>query len=116
MKPLRILVVEDDPVIGMLLGEMLLAMGHEVCSIERDEGGAVAAAARHHPDLVIADATLGAGSGLRAIDTMQIGRMLRHQFIAGDALRVARLRPDAVILQKPFNEAALTLGMRQAFA
>ena len=35
MTTLRIMVVEDDMLIGMLLGEMLEAMGHEICAIER---------------------------------------------------------------------------------
>ena len=49
MKVLRILVVEDDALIGMLLAEVLVGMGHEVCAIEANEADAVAAAARCRP-------------------------------------------------------------------
>jgi CheY-like chemotaxis protein len=44
MKALRILLVEDDSMVGMFLGMTLEQMGHEVCSIETTEAGAVAAA------------------------------------------------------------------------
>ena len=36
MKPLRILVVEDDLMIGPLLAEMLEDLGHVVCAVEVD--------------------------------------------------------------------------------
>jgi DNA-binding response OmpR family regulator len=44
MRALRILLVEDDSMIGMFLGMTLEQMGHEVCAIESTEAGAVAAA------------------------------------------------------------------------
>ena len=68
MKALRILVVEDDPLIGMLLAEVLEGLGHEVCAIEANEADAVAAAARCSPDLMIVDARLGDESGIAAVD------------------------------------------------
>ncbi len=42
MKPLRILVVEDDALIAMVLGELLTAMGHEVCDTAATQADAVA--------------------------------------------------------------------------
>ena len=65
---LRILVVEDDALIGILLAEVLVGMGHEVCAIEANEADAVAAAARCSPDLMIVDARLGDESGIAAVD------------------------------------------------
>ena len=49
----RVLVVEDDAMIGVLLGEMLEGMGYDVCGIEATEADAVTAAARFRPDLMI---------------------------------------------------------------
>jgi two-component system, response regulator PdtaR len=43
MKTIRILVVEDDPMLGDLLAEMLQTMGHEVCGVETTEADAVTA-------------------------------------------------------------------------
>ena len=113
-KPLRILVVEDDALIGALLGELLVEMGHQVCAIEVDEAGAVAAAARHKPDLMIVDATLGEGNGIRAVDTVNLSGSIRHLFTSGDTLRVKLLRPDAIVVQKPFVEIELARAITRA--
>ena len=37
MRPLRILLVDDDAMIGTLLAELLDEMGHVVCGIEATE-------------------------------------------------------------------------------
>ena len=37
MKALRVMVVEDDGMIAMLLAEVLTGMGHDVCAIEATE-------------------------------------------------------------------------------
>ena len=49
MTALRVLVVEDDALIGALLAEMLAGMGHDVCGIEATEAAAVSAEARCRP-------------------------------------------------------------------
>ena len=58
MKPLRVLLVEDEVLIAMLLIQVLEEMGHDVCATESTEFFAVAAAARCRPDMIIADARL----------------------------------------------------------
>lgn len=115
-KPLRILVVEDDALIGELLGELLVDMGHDVCAIEADEAGAVSAAAALAPDLMIVDATLGDGSGIHAVDTVNQTGTVRHLFTSGDVMRVKQQRPHAVVVQKPFVELELADAIRRAMA
>ncbi len=116
LKSLRILVVEDDALIGGLLAEMLVEMGHTVCAIERDEAAAVVAAVRFGPDLMIVDATLGEGSGIRAVDTVGRTKPIRHLFTSGDTKKVRLLRPDAVVVQKPFVEIDLARAIARAVA
>ena len=116
MRRLSILVVEDEPMIAMLLGELLSEMGHDVCAIVGDEEGAVAAAAFHEPDLMIVDATLGRGSGLRAVDTIGLTAPIPCVYTSGDALEVRRRKPDALVLQKPYDEADLAAAIRRAIA
>jgi two-component system, response regulator PdtaR len=41
MKALRILVVEDDALIAMLLAELLAGLGHNVCATAATEAHAV---------------------------------------------------------------------------
>ena len=113
-RPLRIIVVEDDALIGMLLGEMLEDMGHDVCAIEATEDGAVASAALCHPDLMIVDAQLGQGSGLVAVDKIQQTGIMPHVFVSGDISRVRMLRPNSIIVQKPYREAEIANAIQRA--
>jgi DNA-binding NtrC family response regulator len=114
MKALRVLVVDDNAIIGMLLAEMLAEMGYDVCGVERTEAGGVAAAARCRPDLMIVDARLGDGSGVAAMRAiLRIGPM-PHLFISGAAVEAAS--PDAIVLQKPFHEHQLAAALERVLA
>jgi DNA-binding response OmpR family regulator len=114
MKALRVLVVEDDTMIGMVLAEMLEDMGHEVCAIEATEADAVIAAVRCRPDLMIVDAQLGDGSGVSAVEKIGRTGSIPHLFVSGDISSVKALRPGAVALQKPFHEADLARAIQCA--
>jgi CheY-like chemotaxis protein len=107
MKTLRILVVEDDSLLGMLLGEVLEGMGHEVCAIAANEDDAVAAAIRYSPDLMIVDVRLGDGSGISAVDKIHLNGAVPHFFVTGDLVNVKLLRPGAEVIQKPFRDSDL---------
>jgi len=114
MKALRILVVEDDAMIGMLLAEMLLEMGHDVCAVEATAAGAVTAAARFIPDLMIVDVQLGDGSGVSAVEEILRTGFVPHVFASGDTSSIRALRPDAVAIQKPFRESDLVRAIHLA--
>lgn len=107
MRKLSILVVEDEAIIGMLLTEVLNGMGHEVIAVVGTEAAAVTIAAEYKPDLLIVDAGLTSGNGISAVDTILASRPVPHFFTTGDALKVRLLRPDAIILEKPFYETDL---------
>ena len=111
--PLRILVAEDNALIGMLLEQMLTTMGHEVCAVEATERATIASAARCQPDLVIADGVLREGSGISAVETILRSRSVAHIFVTGDHTAVRMRMPNAIILEKPFNEVSLEQAIRQ---
>lgn len=115
MKALRVLVIEDDALIGMLLAETLAGMGHNVCAVEATEAGAVAAAVRCRPDLMIVDAQLGEGSGLSAVEQILHAGPVPHVFVTGDTSRVQTLRPGAVALRKPYSEFDLDRAIARVF-
>jgi len=92
--PVRVLVIEDDALIAMLLSEMLAGMGHSVCATAATESEAVTAAAHYGPDLMIVDAGLGQGSGVSAVEKIQRARPIAHLFISGDAEGVSDVDPD----------------------
>jgi two-component system, response regulator PdtaR len=108
MNAQRVLVVEDNALIGILLAEVLAAMGHSVCAIEATEADAVAAAVRCGPDLMIVDEWLREGSGVSAVDEILRAGPVPHVFVSGDVSRVTALKPSAEVLQKPFREAELS--------
>jgi DNA-binding response OmpR family regulator len=113
MKTLRVVVVEDDAVVGATLAETLEAMGYEVCAIEVSEAGAVTAADRCKPDLMIVDVRLGDGSGVAAIEAILRARPVTYLFVSGE--KVQGSRPGAVVLRKPYFERDLAGAIRRAF-
>ena len=103
MKPLRILVVEDDALQGMMLGEILEELGHKVCAVTSTVSGAVAAAERYRPQLLIVDQWLSDGSGLSVIDNVCKNSHVPHLFVSGDVSGIKQTRPDAVVVPKPYR-------------
>jgi CheY-like chemotaxis protein len=110
----RVLVVEDDAMIGVLLGEMLEEMGYDVCGIEATETDAVIAAAQYKPDLIIVDVQLADGSGVSAIETIHRARSVPHIFVSGDIAKLRALKPGSIAIQKPYREAELALIIQRA--
>jgi two-component system, response regulator PdtaR len=114
MKALRVLVVEDESLIGMLLADTLGAMGYDVCAVEETKVGAVAAAARCNPDLMIVDARLRDGSGVSAVEDILRTGWVPHVFISGETSTIRALRPTAVVIQKPFRDVDLKRAIQRA--
>lgn len=107
MPKLSILVVEDEAIIGMLLSEVLAGMGHRVIGVVATESAAIALALEYLPDLLIVDAGLTSGNGLSAVDAILANHFVPHIYTTGNALKVRLLKPDAIVLEKPFHEAEL---------
>jgi CheY-like chemotaxis protein len=110
------LVIEDDALITLLLGELLAGMGHVVCATATNETEAVIAAARYAPDLMIVDAGLGRGSGVSAVEEIIRAGPIAHLFITGDADKLRRRKPDAIVVRKPFRETDLARAIDMALA
>jgi CheY-like chemotaxis protein len=107
MQALRVLIAEDDAMIGLLLAELVAGMGHEVCATATTEAGAVTAAARYRPDLMIVDGRLREGSGVSAVEEILRAGPLAHVFVTGDPGQIKTRRPAAVIVRKPFRAVEL---------
>jgi two-component system, response regulator PdtaR len=111
--PLRILLIEDQAIIAMLMERVLMAMGHTVCAVEATEAGAVAAAAQHRPQMMIVDARLRRGNGVAAVATILRQGFVPHVFVSGDPLE--GLGKGAVALLKPFTETELAVAVQRAW-
>ncbi len=116
MTPLRIMIVEDDALVATLLADFLTVIGHGVGAIEDTEAGAVAAARRERPDLMIVDANLSAGSGVSAVKTILRSGFIPHIFISGDRLWGPSISPQAVTIQKPFFDSDIIRAIDRAMA
>ncbi|MCW2318957.1 DNA-binding NtrC family response regulator [Rhodoblastus acidophilus] len=100
--------------IGELLAEMLEEMGHVVCSVAVTQAEAVKAAARDKPDLMMVDVALGQGSGIVAMDEILRAGFVLHFFTSGNVAKVLAHRPDAAVLEKPFQEKQLKCAIERA--
>jgi DNA-binding response OmpR family regulator len=113
---LRVLIVEDEAMIAMLLAEVLREMGHEVCATAPTEDAAVAAAVRHKPDLMIVDEWLRQGSGISAVAEINRSGYIPHIFVTGDPLITQSLAPGTIAIQKPFTMSELVKAVTSALA
>jgi len=112
----RVLIVDDDPMICLLLGEMIEQIGHGVCGSASSAAAALAVAAMHRPDLLIVDAALGEDSGYETVAKITAARFIPHIYITGNIHRLRNLMPGALALEKPFKEAALAMAIQLALA
>jgi two-component system, response regulator PdtaR len=113
---LHVLIVEDEPIIALLLGDVVKSMGHLVCNIVATEAAAVEIALSCRPDLMIVDAGLRDGSGIVAMQTILKQQAMPHIFVTGDKRGVQQLAPDATILEKPFFVPDLERAIENAMA
>ncbi len=66
----RILVVDDEPMISMLLADWLDELGHETLGPSHDAASALALIEASPPDAAIVDVSLGAESGYRVAECL----------------------------------------------
>jgi CheY-like chemotaxis protein len=108
------LVVEDDPIIGILLVDILINMGHQVCAVKTTAGEAVAAAFGYCPDMMLVDVRLGSGSGIAAVAEIRRTKRIPYMYMTGAMIPVGL--PDDVVLYKPFVEADLAEAIERVAA
>ena len=116
MEKLRVLIIEDDGLIALVLESVLEGMGYQVCATASTESAAIDAAHRHAPDLVIADARLQFGSGVSAVEEIirARGEKMPYLFLSGDTTGITARLPGAIMLKTPFREAALADAIERA--
>src|SRR4051795_4858973 len=107
MRVLRVLLVEDEAMIAMLLAEVIDQMGHVVCAVATTEDDAIAAGVRYQPDLMIVDEVLRKGSGVSAVREILRSGPVPHVFVSGESLDDETLSPSAVVISKPFSISEL---------
>lgn len=113
----RILIIEDEAVIAMDLSDLVTAAGHDVCAIETTASGAVAAAERERPDLVLADIQLADGSsGIDAVKQILSSFEVPVIFVTAfpDRLLTGERPEPTFLITKPYSPEMVRAAVSQA--
>ncbi len=113
----RVLIIEDEAVIAMDLSDLVTGAGHEVCAMETTASGAVAAAKRERPDLVLADFQLADNSsGIDAVKEILASFSVPVIFITAFPARLLTgERPEPTFLiTKPYSPDMVRAAVSQA--
>ena len=101
------LIIEDEFLVALSIEDSLESLGFTSRETAATEETAVASACLHTPNLVTADVRLAKGSGIAAVRSILRKRRVPVVFITGNAEIVREEMPEAVVLQKPYHDAAL---------
>jgi two-component system, response regulator PdtaR len=109
---IRVLVVEDEPLIALDIAMTLEELGYEVSGFAHNASEAVALIATLTPDLITLDVNLGRGSeGLTIATQLRTEGRLPILFVTGQAEReIADFARDlgmAAVALKPISSATL---------
>lgn len=119
--PGRVLIVEDEVVIALLLESFVVEQGCDVVGVADDFEGAVELFAQESPDVALVDVSiLGARDGVDVARAFKAQRELPLVFLtaytdAATLTRLAEVSPFAV-LSKPFDRTHLARVLAEAVA
>ena len=104
----RILIVEDEPIVAEAMSQLLGHAGHQVVGIAIDEASALQQAEAGRPDLVLMDIRLsGPSDGIEAARKMRAERPVDVVFMTAQQDANTRARAAAVqpagFIAKPFT-------------
>ena len=117
----RILVVEDEPIVGMQLQESLESMGHAVPAVVDSGDAVIGAVLAHSPDLILMDIKLR--SFIDGVDAAARVRLIRDVPIIyltaypsqGSQDRAERTSPAAYLV-KPIDDKTLAEQIERALS
>ena len=120
--PLRILIIDDNAAIRMILSDLLVDLGHQVVGEAEDLKAALAAYEKHKPDLVTLDLSLSAIGGS---DGLSVLKALRQRdagakviVVSGNSQKkvyeMLAKEGAAAFVAKPIKENELTAAIAQA--
>ncbi len=104
MKPLRVLVVEDEMTIALLVEEMLIGLGHEVAGLALRLSQATKLAQNAQIDFAVLDVNLDGGPSFPVAQILE-SRGVPFVFATGygSAGVDACYRGRGIVIKKPFD-------------
>jgi CheY-like chemotaxis protein len=117
--PGRVMIVEDEVVIALLLETFVLKHGHDVVGIADNFDDAVALFTEQQPDAVLMDVSImGDRDGVATAAALRAIRDVPVIFLTAytDPVTLGRLQAGAphAFLSKPFDEELLASALRSA--
>ena len=108
------LVIEDNPLIAMMIEENLVEHGYDSVEIATSQEQALKLSTARGPDLITVDDELDSGTG---VDTIR--EICRHQaipvvFITAEPVVITTSIPNAIIVLKPFSRPQLSAAIEAA--
>jgi len=102
----RILVLDDEPLIAMMLEDWLIEIGHEVVGPAHTAAAALELVDREPIDGAFLDLNLGAGISYAVADALT-AKAVPFAFMTGHGGAVQANYADAPVLAKPFDFEAM---------
>lgn len=112
---LRLLIVEDEALVAMLIEDALALHGHTIVGIADTTSEAIALAERERPDMALCDVKLMAGDDGVSVAQALAERGIACLFLSGNC--PTRSNHDLILgcLAKPFHTASIGLAVRSAY-
>jgi CheY-like chemotaxis protein len=112
-EPMRVLIVEDEPLVALELEELLLDEGFEVVGSATDAAQAIDLGRRHRPDVAFLDLNLADGlTGPRIAKTLVHERLATVVFVTGQANVLHDLHGAFGVIEKPCVGRAMVEALR----
>lgn len=115
----RILIVEDDMILAMVIEQMVLQLGYEVIDKVKKGEEAVQSALRNDPSIILMDIRLdGQMDGIEAVKQIHSNTDIPVIYITGNNDPGSRERADQThhteFLVKPVDQNTLSKALNQA--
>lgn len=119
--PYKVLIVDDSPVLRIMLGEMLKAMGHTIVGEADSAAGGLKAFKELKPELVTLDVSLPDENGLQVLEKLKrMDPTAKVIVVTGNDQKAVEDKAMALralgVLHKPFDEAELAAMVEKAGA
>ena len=119
-RPLRVVVVDDEPDVCLLLRLQLERVGYDVVGEARDGEEAVRVCNEMQPDAVVLDLLMPNVSGFEAIPSLRRDNpdlvIIAYTAVAGDFVRNEMARLKIPLVLKMANVEPLTVAIEGALA
>jgi len=114
MNATRILIVEDDILIGLDVEHALVAAGYDVCGIATSETEALALADQFHPEMAIVDISLSPGDGRVVAKELRRRYATAVLFATGQCNEVEGMADSGAVacLPKPYSADEVPAALR----